>query len=171
MLNTEALTYEVNWLPYVVPFSGVRTRNQKCAVWKTFSKICVFGNRFNPIYRGSQKFKSFAFSCENRIHVWTEAEMSIFLNSDDRSQPKEMAINLKSYYSALMGMLAYTEKKWQTDQTFDKKTEKFTFVSDFQAPDSCKDVNIELIELDRSGNSYQYWINISGNWWRIVVGK
>lgn len=95
--------------------------------------------------------------------MWTEAEMSIFLNSDDRSQPKEMAINLKSYYSALMGMLAYTEKKWQTDQTFDKKTEKVTFVSDFQAPDSCKDVNIELIELDRSGNSYQYWINISGN--------
>ena len=39
-----------------------------------------------------------------------------------------------------MGMLAYREKKWQTDQTFDKKTEKVTFVSDLQAPDSCKDV-------------------------------
>ena len=72
--------------------------------------------------------------------------MSIFLNSDDRSQPKEMAINLKSYYSALMGMLAYREKKWQTDQTFDKKTEKVTFVSDFQAPDSCKDVNTIGVE-------------------------
>ena len=110
MLNTEALTYEVNWLPNVVPFSGVRTRNQKCAVWKTFSKICVCGNRFNPIYRGSQKFKSFAFSCENRIHLWTEAEISIFLNSDDRSQPKEMAINLKSYYSALMDVGVHRKK-------------------------------------------------------------
>ena len=82
--------------------------------------------------------------------MWTGAEISIFLNSDDRSQPKEMAINLKSYYSALMGILAYTEKKWQTDQTFDKKTEKVTFVSDLQAPDSCKDVKTRSnsIELD-----------------------
>lgn len=158
MVNTEALTYEVNWLPYVVPFSGVRTRNQKCSVWKTFSKICVFGNCFNPIYRGSQKLKYFAFSCENRIHVWTGAEISIFLNSDDRSQPKEMAINLKSYYSALMGMLAYREKKWQTDQTFDKKTEKVTFVSDLQAPDSCKDVK-----------TYRTRSNSIERWSRIIV--
>lgn len=124
MVNTEALTYEVNWLPYVVPFSGVRTRNQKCSVWKTFSKICVFGNCFNPIYRGSQKLKSFAFSCENRIHVWTGAEISIFLNSDDRSQPKEMAINLKSYYSALMGMLAYREKKMANRSNFRQENGK-----------------------------------------------
>ena len=76
--------------------------------------------------------KIFCVLIRKRIHEWTGAETSVFLNSDDRSQPKEMVINLKSYYSALMGMSACTEKKWQTDQTFDKKTEKVTFVSDLQ---------------------------------------
>ena len=50
--------------------------------------------------------------------------MSIFLNSDDRSQPKEMAINLKSYYSALMGMLAYTAKKMANRSNFRQENGK-----------------------------------------------
>ena len=55
--------------------------------------------------------KIFCVLIRKRIHEWTGAETSVFLNSDDRSQPKEMVINLKSYYSALMGMSACTEKK------------------------------------------------------------
>ena len=52
--------------------------------------------------------KIFCVLIRKRIHEWTGAEISVFLNSDNRSQPKEMAINLKTYYSALMGMVAVT---------------------------------------------------------------
>lgn len=68
--------------------------------------------------------KIFCVLIRKRIHEWTGAEISVFLNSDVRSQPKEMAIYLKSYYSALMGMLACTEKKGRPIKLLTRKRKK-----------------------------------------------
>ena len=62
--------------------------------------------------------KIFCALIRKRIHEWTGAETSVFLNSDDRSQPKEMVINLKKLLFCSNGDVGVHRKKMADRSNF-----------------------------------------------------